>query len=60
VDPQQRFAAHTRILEIIERDDPVLMLLHETANFTAARRDTKWKPARSFVMDFRSRNFARS
>ena len=41
------------------RDDPAIMVLNETANFTAARRDTQWKPARSFVMDFRARNFAR-
>ena len=59
VDPAARYAAHRRLLEIIERDDPGLMLLHETANFTAARRDTAWKPAKSFVMDFRGRNFSR-
>ena len=59
VDPAARLAAHRRMLEVMERDDPALMLLHETANFTAARRDTQWKPARSFVMDFRSRNFSR-
>ncbi len=60
VDPGRRFAVHRRILEIVERDDPALMILHETANFTAARRDTRWKPAKSFVMDFRSRNFSRA
>ncbi len=60
VDPARRLAVHRRLLEIIERDDPALMLLHETANFTAARRDTQWKPAKSFVMDFRSRNFSRT
>ncbi len=59
VDPEARYAAHKRMLEIIERDDPALMLLHETANFTAARRDTQWSPAKSFVMDFRARNFKR-
>jgi len=59
VDPERRYAAHKRILEIIERDDPALMLVHEATNFTAARRDTTWLPAKSFVMDFRSRNFVR-
>lgn len=59
VDPARRFAVHRRILEVVERDDPAIMVLNETANFTAARRDTHWKPARSFVMDFRARNFAR-
>ncbi len=59
VDPARRFAVHRRILEIVERDDPAVMILNETANFTAVRRDTQWKPAKSFVMDFRSRNFVR-
>ncbi len=59
VDPAARRAAHLRLLEIIERDDPATMVLNQTANFTAARRDTKWVPAKSFVMDFRSRNFSR-
>jgi peptide/nickel transport system substrate-binding protein len=59
VDPAARLAAHRRLLEIIERDDPGVMLLHETANFTATRRDTDWLPAKSFVMDFRARNFRR-
>lgn len=56
-DMETRRAAFRRILEIIERDDPALLVLHETANFTAKRRDIHWKPARSFVMDFRFRNF---
>eukprot|EP01037_Dinobryon_pediforme_P001938 gene1938-1971_t len=60
VDPTRRFAVHRRLMEIVERDDPALMILHETANFTAARRDTQWKPAKSFVMDFRTRNFTRA
>jgi peptide/nickel transport system substrate-binding protein len=60
VDPAVRYGAHKRLLEIIERDDPALMLLHATANFTAARRDTIWQPAHSFVMDFRARNFSRA
>lgn len=60
IDPMRRRAVHLRLLEILERDDPALMILHETANFTAARRDTQWKPAKSFVMDFRSRNFSRA
>ncbi len=57
--PEERFRAQLRLLQILERDDPALMILHETANFTAARRDTQWKPAKSFVMDFRGRNFSR-
>ncbi|MCX7382413.1 MAG: ABC transporter substrate-binding protein [Alphaproteobacteria bacterium] len=57
-DIAARAADFRRVLEIVERDDPALLVLHETANFTAKRRDIAWSPARSFVMDFRSRNFA--
>lgn len=58
IDPARRLAVHARLLQIIEQDDPALMILHETANFTATRRAIRWKPATSFVMDFRARNFA--
>jgi peptide/nickel transport system substrate-binding protein len=60
VDTARRYAVHKRILEIVERDDPAAMILTETANFTGARRDTKWLPAKSFVMDFRASNFSRA
>lgn len=60
VDMDVRRAAQRRILEIVERDDPAVIVLHETANFTGKRKDIAWKPARSFVMDFRSRNFRMS
>ena len=59
-DMATRRAAFARMLDIIEREDPSLIILHETANFTAKRRDVQWKPARSFVMDFQARNFARA
>jgi peptide/nickel transport system substrate-binding protein len=55
---EPRRAAFRRLLEIVERDDPALTVLHETANFTAKRRDLLWKPSKSFVMDFRARNFS--
>jgi peptide/nickel transport system substrate-binding protein len=60
VDPTRRLAIHKRMLEIVERDDPAIMILHETANLTAVRRDTKWLPSKSYVMDFRARNFSRA
>jgi peptide/nickel transport system substrate-binding protein len=60
VDMDTRRSAQRRILEIVERDDPAVIVLHETANFTGKRKDIVWKPARSFVMDFRSRNFRMS
>ncbi len=57
-DIAARAADFRRVLEIVERDDPAVLVMHETANFTAKRRDITWSPARSFVMDFRARNFA--
>jgi peptide/nickel transport system substrate-binding protein len=59
-DMPTRRRAFSRILDIIEIEDPALIILHETANFTAKRRDIQWKPAKSFVMDFQSRNFGRN
>ncbi|MGL5116901.1 MAG: ABC transporter substrate-binding protein, partial [Beijerinckiaceae bacterium] len=56
-DPAQRRAAFARVLAITEHEDPVVTVMHATANFTAKRKDIQWKPARSFVMDFRPRNF---
>ena len=56
-DLATRRAAISRIMSIAETEDPALIILHETANFTATRRDIKWQPAKSFVMDFRGRNF---
>lgn len=58
-DMAARRAAFARMLDILEHEDPAMVILHETANFTAKRRDLQWKPARSFVMDFQARNFAR-
>ncbi|MGL4439238.1 MAG: ABC transporter substrate-binding protein, partial [Bosea sp. (in: a-proteobacteria)] len=57
-DPEERRRVYRRMLEITERDDPAITVMHQTANFTAKRRNISWKPARSFVMDFRARNFA--
>jgi len=53
-----RRAAFRRMLEIVERDDPAVTVLHQMANFTAKRKDIQWKPSKSFVMDFRAGNFA--
>ncbi|CAN1519355.1 DdpA ABC-type dipeptide transport system, periplasmic component [Rhabdaerophilaceae bacterium] len=58
VDPEERRRVYRRMLEITERDDPAITVMHQTANFTAKRRNIAWKPAKSFVMDFRARNFS--
>lgn len=57
-DQAVRRSAFARILAILERDDPAAILLHQTANFTAKRKAIRWKPAKSFVMDFRATNLA--
>lgn len=57
-DWDERRRAWRRTLQIVEREDPAITLLHQTANFTGKRRDIRWRPARSFVMDFQARNFA--
>jgi peptide/nickel transport system substrate-binding protein len=56
-DRARRAAAWARMLEILEREDPVVNVVHQTANFTAKRRDVRWRPAQSFVMDFRASNW---
>ena len=40
-----------------EREDPVYNVVHQNATFTAKRRDYKWRPAQSFVVDFRASNW---
>ena len=57
-DPDERRRVFRRMLEITERDDPAVTVMHQSAHFIAKRSDIDWKPARAFVMDFRARNFA--
>lgn len=56
-DRDRRAAIWARMLQIMEREDPVVNVIHQTANFTAKRRNIAWRPAKSFVMDFRARNW---
>ena len=56
-DRAKRKAMFKRMLEICEREDPAYTVLHQTATFTAKRRDYKWRPAQSFVVDFRASNW---
>jgi peptide/nickel transport system substrate-binding protein len=55
-DRAARRAAHRRMLEIAEREDPACMVLHQAANFTAKRRDIRWRAAKAWTMDFRASN----
>ena len=52
-----RRASFRRFLNIVEREDPAYNVLHQNANFTAKRKDIKWRPSGSFVMDFGSANW---
>ncbi|HEY4166858.1 MAG TPA: hypothetical protein VGM96_08775 [Reyranella sp.] len=39
------------------KTSPVYNVIHQNATFTAKRRDCKWRPAQSFVVDFRASNW---
>ncbi|WP_211846071.1 ABC transporter substrate-binding protein [Neoroseomonas eburnea] len=56
-DRARRRLVFRRMLEIAEREDPVYTVLHQTATFTAKRKDIRWRAAQSFLMDFRSSNW---
>ena len=57
LDMPKRKAMFKRMLEICEREDPAYTVLHQTATFTAKRKDIAWKAAPAFQMDFRAGNF---
>ncbi len=57
VDRAARRAAWARMLRIVEHEDPGYTALHRNGNFTAKRRDIRWRAAQSFVMDFRGENW---
>lgn len=54
---EDRRAQFRGLLTLVEREDPAFIVLHQNATFTGKRRDIKWKPAGSFVVDFRSGNW---
>jgi peptide/nickel transport system substrate-binding protein len=56
-DMPKRKAMFKRMLEICEREDPAYTVLHQTATFTAKRKEIAWKAAPAFQMDFRAGNF---
>ena len=56
VDRARRLAAFRRMLEIIEREDPGYLVLHQAATFTAKRRDIRWQASHGWAMDFRAGN----
>ena len=54
-DAAERRRLHRRALEIVDRDDPPCLILHDNAVLYGMRRDLAWRPADSVIMDFRSR-----
>ncbi len=56
-DRARRRTVFHRLLEICEREDPAYTVLHQNATFTAKRRDTRWRAAPAFAMDFRAQNW---
>jgi len=56
-DLQKRRTDFRRMLTILEREDPCYNVIHQNATFTAKRRDYKWRPAQSFIVDFRASNW---
>jgi len=55
-DPERRRVVFRRMLEIIEREDPGYIVLHQAATFTAKRKDIKWKASNGWALDFRAGN----
>ncbi|WP_376089342.1 ABC transporter substrate-binding protein [Roseomonas sp. CCTCC AB2023176] len=55
-DMARRAALFRRMLEIVEREDPGLIVLHQAASFTAKRRDIAWRASKGWALDFRSHN----
>ncbi|KGD96616.1 ABC transporter substrate-binding protein [Rhizobium sp. YS-1r] len=47
-----------RALEIIEAEDPAMVVLHQNAILYGKRADIQWKPSAMFVMDFRPGSFS--
>jgi peptide/nickel transport system substrate-binding protein len=55
-DAARRRVAFRRVLEILEREDPGYVVLHQAAAFTAKRRDIAWRASKGWAMDFRADN----
>jgi peptide/nickel transport system substrate-binding protein len=55
-DMARRRAMFRRILELLEREDPAYIVLHQAAAFTAKRRDIAWRASKGWAMDFRADN----
>lgn len=50
--------AFTRGLDILESEDPAVLVLHQNAILYGVRSDINWKPSAIFAMDFRPGSFS--
>jgi peptide/nickel transport system substrate-binding protein len=57
-DRARRRVVFRRMLEIIEREDPGITVLHTAATFLGVRRDIRWQPSRGWPLDFRASNLS--
>jgi peptide/nickel transport system substrate-binding protein len=55
-DIARRRAHFRRVLDLLEREDPGYIVLHQAAAFTAKRRDIAWRASKGWAMDFRGDN----
>jgi len=55
-DIERRRAHFRRVLELLEREDPAYIVLHQAAAFTAKRKDIAWRASKGWAMDFRAGN----
>jgi peptide/nickel transport system substrate-binding protein len=52
LEPEQRRAAHKRMLEISGLEDPPVVILHSNAVFYGRRKGVQWQPGTTLNMDF--------
>jgi len=55
-DPAERRRAHRRMLEILAHDEAPVIILHQSGQFYAKRRDVAWTPLSTLDMSFGPRN----
>jgi peptide/nickel transport system substrate-binding protein len=52
LEPEERRAAHKRMLEISGLEDPPVVILHSNAVFYGRRKGVQWQPGSTLNMDF--------
>jgi len=52
VETAERRKILTRMLEIVDRDDPPVIILHVSGQFYGKRKDTPWLPGQTLDLDF--------